>query len=342
LQNQFYLLLTGRISFSKFFNDFNSASKRVSDKKIFINNYDVEDFGEEFTRLFIDPSSEFNSLINQDLKRRRMVPDDENILFYRKPGSILQSEIMSRKYGTESDQLHYIVEFPGKFNNSYVNTFSKLYSIRNLNYNKPYYGFFSFPKNTKLPTTFEEFVIFCSSEQSDLKLSSSMTNKPKNLMVEPKLGRMKELWSLFQYVTKYEYNMFNEHNMDDIRLFDSLFEQHDRYTLLDNFKFWVNKASTDAIDFNFWNRNFFLIRSQISNDEINMQGSDSKRDEQDQVENSLGIENDAVGTVSPFFSLFYIFYIYLILFVFFVFISFLFCFFFLFLISFYNYVLFFF
>jgi len=338
LRKQLGLLLRGRITFSKFVSDFRVGSKRNSDRNVFVENYDVDDFGEEFYRLFLDPMAEFNFFINQDLKHRRMLPDDENIHFYRKPGSILQNEIMLQKYGTESDQLHYIIEFPGRFNRTYINAFSRAYAIRNLNYNQPQYGFFSFPRNAKLPTTFEEFIIFCS--QGDTAISSdglieNMTPKPEDMSLNPNLVRLRELWTLFQYVTKYEYNMLNEHSMDDTRIVSLLLE--DRPFLFDNLKFWVNKASVDAVNFNFTIPSFFALNATVDDEELVMKGSDPA-DRLVNLDIYKGEENSAIGTVSPLMSVLYMFYVYLFLFIFFLVMSFVFCVIFLFLYSLWNYV----
>jgi hypothetical protein len=340
-RKQVALLLRGRMTFSKFIADFRIGPQQYSDRNISVENYDVDDFGEEFHRLFLDPVSEFNFFVNQDLSRRRMMPDDENIHFYRKPGSILHNEIMLQKFGTESDQLHYVIEFPGRFNRTYVNAFSRAYAIRNLNYNQPQYGFLSFSRNAKLPTTFEEFVIFCSQQNNPTSvsggaaLSESMTENPANVMVNPNLVRLRELWNLFQYVTKYEYNMLNEYSADDTRLVRYLIE--DRPVLFDNIKFWVNKASIDAVHFNFLKPSFFSLNATVDEEELVMKGADSE-DRLVNLDLYRGREDSALGTVSPLVSLLYMFYIYLFLFVFFMFVSFLFCSLFLLLYSILNYV----
>jgi hypothetical protein len=340
LGKQLGLVLRGKITLSKFISDFRVGSLRYSDRNVFVENYDVDDFGEEFHRLFLDPVAEFNFFINQDLAHKRMLPDDENIHFYRKPGSILQNEIMLQKYGTESDQLHYIVEFPGRFNRTYINAFSRAYAIRNLNYNQPQYGFLSFPRNAKLPTTFEEFIVFCS--QSDTTASSSsvsqavsMTENPNDTSLNPNLARLRELWTLFQYVTRYEYNMLNEHSMEDTRIVRLLLE--DRPFLFDNIKFWVNKAAVDAVQFNFTRPSFFSLNAPVDDEELVMKGFDQE-DRLANLDLYKGEENSAIGTVSPLLSVLYVFYVYLFLFVFFLMMSFSFCFCFLFLYSLWNYV----
>jgi hypothetical protein len=338
-RKQFGLLLRGRLTFSKFVSDFRVGSKRDSDRNVFVGNYDVDDFGEEFYRLFLDPMAEFNFFINQDLKHRRMLPDDENIHFYRKPGSVLQNEIMLQKYGTESDQLHYIIEFPGRFNRTYINAFSRAYAVRNLSYNQPQYGFFSFPRNAKLPTTFEEFIIFCSQSDTatsqDGLIENTTTPKPEDTSLNPNLVRLRELWTLFQYVTKYEYNMLNEHNMDDTRIVSLLLE--DRPFLFDNIKFWVNKASVDAVNFNFTVPSFFALNATVDDEELVMKGSDPA-DRLVNLDIYKGEENSAIGTVSPLMSVLYMFYVYLFLFIFFLFVSFVFCVIFVFIYSLWNYV----
>lgn len=346
IKNQIFLFFAGKISFFKLVDNLNFGLGKVTLNKSIdypdvLNNYKVEDFSEEFSRLFIDPNSEFNSFSNKHLVKKRMFPDDENIHFYRKPGSILHSELLARKRGTETDQLYYVVEFPGKFNNTYINAFSKAYAIRNLNFNAPYYGFFTFPKNAKLPNTFEEFVLFCSDENNR---SLNLSQNPKDKFVSPDIEKMKELWSIFQYVVRYEYNMFNEFDFQDSHLFDVLskVQKGDRYTLFDNLKFWFNKASVDAIDLNFWNRNFYLNMPFVSNQELDIYGSKQNED-QDMTETFNGSDiSDVLGTPTQSYSLLYIFYVYLIFFVFFFFLSFFFCCLFLFFVSLYNYVLFFF
>jgi len=345
LYKKLLLVLKRKITFSQLLSSFKFGdfTKILQDNKSFFNstNYTVDDFGDEFGKLFIDSDSEFNSFINRNLKRRRMLPDDENVHFYRKPGSILHTEIMSRKYGTETDQLHYVMEFPGKFNSTYINAFSKIYSVRNLNYNIPQTGFFSFSKNAKLPTNFEEFLIFCSYTPEEVSRMLSFSKDPHNNTLSPNLNRLQELWSLFQYVTKYEYNMFNEYNTNDVKLLDKFFDEQP--TLIDNFKFWVNKASTNAIDFNFFNNNFFLVDDTIDEEEIDLVGGDnpfsSTLNDQYDMSSSYYGENP-VGRVesSPFFSFLYIFHVYLFLFLFFIVVSFFFCFLFLFLYSFINYI----
>lgn len=340
-RKQLELLLTGKLTFFNFLNSLNFGFRKFSDRKTaYIDNYDVDDFSEEFFRLFLPASNEFSVFTANNLKKRRMAPEDENIHFYRKPGSIYQSELLLRKTGVENDQLYYIVEFPGKFNNTFINAFSRAYAVKNLNSNFPYYGFFTFSKNAKLPTNFEEFVAFCSNGQN---LSSTHTNKPNDLSLEPNLERMRTLWSLFQYVVRYDYNMFNEFNMDDQHLFDliSHIEQKDQYTLLDNLKFWSNKALVDSIDANFLNRKFFSNMTSVNRNEVRSFGEMSSDDE-DFTDRYFGDESSALGTLTPTYSFLYVFYTYLFLFVFFLFLSFLFCVFFLFLFFLYNYVSFFF
>lgn len=339
------LLLKRKITFSQFINqfkigDFTAVSKANT---IFYQSvdYTIDEFGDEFGKLFIDPDSEFNFFLRRNLYKRRMFPDDENIHFYRKPGSILHSEIMAKKYGTENTQLHYVMEFPGRFNNHYINSFSKLYAIRNLNYNNPQFGYFTFSKNAKLPTNFEEFLIFCSYTPAEISNLFSNTEDP-NAITDPRLYRLHEMWSLFQYVVKYEYNMFNEYNVNDVRLINSIFEEQP--TLIDNIKFWINKASTDAIDFNFFSRNFFLIHNDVSETDIELQGSENRdknaqfNDTYDLVDRFNGEDPPFRVQSSSFFSFFYILNIYLVLFLFFVVISFIFCFLFLFFYSFFQYI----
>jgi hypothetical protein len=340
------LFLSRKITFSRFLSQFKFGDfvTLFQGSKPFFHatHYTVDDFGDEFGKLFVDPNSEFNFFLRRNLTQRRMFPDDENIHFYRKPGSILYGEIMARKYGTEVDQLHYVIEFPGRFNNHYINSFSKVYSIRNLSYNNPQVGYFSFPKNAKLPTNFEEFLIFCSYTPSEIEQLFSSTVDPQYTMFNPRLSRLHELWTLFQYVTKYEYNMFNEYNVNDVKLLDFYFEE--RPTLFANFKFWVNKAAIDAVDFNFFQRSFFLVEEEIPSLEIELQGgdhatSDRYNDKYDSVEQFAGENPVARVDSSPFFSFFYLLNTYFFLFVFFLFLSFFFCFVFLFSYSLFNYVL---
>jgi hypothetical protein len=231
-----------------------------------------------------------------------------------------------------------VVEFPGKFNNTYINTFSRAYALKHLNSNSSYFGFFTFSKNAKLPTTFEEFVAFCSNSQNSID-----TGKPKDISLEPNLEKMKELWGLFQYVMRYDYNMFNEFNMEDQHLFDviSHIEQNDQYTLFDNLKFWSNKALVDSIDLNFLSRHFFSNNTEIDSNEVLSYGQVSN-DDDDLIDKYFGSESSALGSITPTYSFLYIFYTYLFLFLFFIFLSFLFCFIFLFLFFVYNYVVFFF
>lgn len=339
------LLVSRKITFSRFLNQFkfgDFVTLSQGTKPFFqATDYTVDDFGDEFGRLFVDPNSEFNFFLRRNLTQRRMFPDDENIHFYRKPGSILYGEMMARKYGTEVDQLHYVMEFPGRFNNHYVNSFSKVYAIRNLNYNNPQVGYFSFSKNAKLPTNFEEFLIFCSYTPSEIEHLFSTTVDPQYTMFNPRLSRLHELWTLFQYVTKYEYNMFNEYSINDVKLLDLYFEE--RPTLFANFKFWVNKATTDAVDFNFFQRSFFLVEEEIQPLEIELQGgdhvtSDRYNDKYDAVEQFGGENPVARVDSSPFFSFFYLLNTYFFLFVFFLLLSFFFCFCFLFLYSLFNYI----
>lgn len=340
------LFLSRKITFSRFLNQFKFGDfvTLFQGTRPFFHatNYTVDDFGDEFGKLFVDPNSEFNFFLRRNLIQRRMFPDDENIHFYRKPGSILYSEVMARKYGTEVDQLHYVMEFPGRFNNHYINSFSRVYSTRNLSYNNPQMGFFSFSKNAKLPTNFEEFLIFCSYTPSEIEHLFSSTVDPHYTMFNPRLSRLHELWTLFQYVTKYEYNMFNEYNVNDVKLLDFYFEE--RPTLFTNLKFWVNKAATDAVDFNFFQRSFFLVDEEVSALEVELQGgdhatSDRYNDKYDSVEQFAGENPVARVDSSPFFSFFYLLNTYFFLFVFFVSLSFFFCFIFLFLYSLLNYIL---
>lgn len=346
LKKQVALLLSGKISFYKFLDDFNFGSTRFSRDKSkpsphAVTNYNVDDFSEEFSRIFLSKNSELSFFANQDLKKKRMFSDDENIHFYRKPGSILNSELMARKHGTENDQLYYVVEFPGRFNNTHINSFSKLYAVRNLNYNSPYYGFFTFSKNAKLPTTFEEFLVFCSEENNKEGLGyGAHTQNPKDISLQPNIERMRQLWNIFQYVVKYEYNMFNEYDMQDNHFIDVLSKigRNERSTMFDNFKFWFNKASVDAVDINYLNRRVFFNVLGVSRKEVTRYGKIT-RDSQDGDDDFSGVPNEHIQTTTPIGSFMYIFYIYLFFFLFFLFLTFFFCFMFLFFFSFYNYVL---
>lgn len=346
LKQQLYLLFSGKISFLKFVSSLNLGSSRFAAEQLkqtphFINDYNMDDFSEEFARLILDQDSELYHFSNQNLKKKRMFSDDENIHFYRKPGSILNSELMARKHGTENDQLYYVVEFPGRFNNTYLNAFSKFHAVRNLNYNSPYYGFFTFSKNAKLPTTFEEFIVFCSNnnKSSNFNNFAGSSENPQNLLLQPNLDRLQQLWTVFQYVTKYEYNMFNEFDFQDNQLLDiiSKLGQKNRHTLFDNLKFWLHKASVDAIDLNYLNRRFFTNVPGTSKNEIEMYGS-LEKDDEDRDDEYSGVPNEHIQTVTPFYSILYIFYIYLVFFLFFLFLTFFFCFIFLFFFSCYFYV----
>jgi hypothetical protein len=135
--------------------------------------------------------------------------------------------------------------------------------------------------------------------------------------------------------------MFNEYDTNDVKLLDKFFEEQP--TLIDNFKFWVNKASTDAVDFNFFNYNFFLIKETIDDDDINFVGGDNPNEPNLNDKYDLVSEfksENPVGRIesSPLYSFFYILHVYLFLFLFFIFISFLFCFLFLFLYTFIHYL----
>lgn len=345
LRQQLLLLFSGKISFLKFLNSLNLGSNRFSLDQAngsphFINNYNIDDLNEEFNRLFLTQDSQLFYFSNQDLKKKRMFIDDENIHFYRKPGSILNSELLARKQGSENEQLYYVVEFPGRYNNTYVNAFSRLHAVRNINANSPYYGFFTFSKNAKLPTTFEEFLAFCSVDNlKNQNFFPGFSDNPQNLLLQPNLDRMRQLWTVFQYVTKYEYNMFNDFDFQDSQLFDVLSRlgQKNRYTIFDNLKFWFNKASVDATDLNYLNRRFFFNVPGLSNNEVKMYGRIEK-DEEDRDDEFAGVPNEHLQTITPMYSILYIFYIYLIFFIFFLFLTFSFCFVFLFFFSFYNYV----
>lgn len=353
LFSKFLLVLKRKITFSQFLSSFKFGDFvtiiRVKDKvnknkSVFFRsvNYTVDDFGDEFGRLFIDPNSEFNFFINRNLKNRRMFPEDENIHMYRKPGSLLHSEVMSRKFGTETDQLHYIIEFPGKFNNNYLNAFSKIYAVKNFSYNSPQIGYFTFSKNATLPTNFEEFLIFCSYNPAEISKLLSYSNESEINSGNPNLERLQELWSLFQYVTKYEYNMFNDYNTSDVKILDDFFDE--QTSLIDNFKFWSNKAATNAIDFNFFQHSFFTVDETVSEEELQLEGgphlfSSSYNDQYDLLPSFQGENPEGRKDSSPFFSFFYILHVYLFLFLFFLFLSFFFCIFFLFIYSFYNYAI---
>jgi hypothetical protein len=209
-----------------------------------------------------------------------------------------------------------------------------------MNSNSPYYGFFTFSKNAKLPTTFEEFLTFCSVDNSKNQNNfPGFSDNPQGLLLQPNLDRMRQLWTVFQYVTKYEYNMFNDFDFQDTQLIDviSRLGQKNRYTIFDNLKFWFNKASVDATDLNYLNRRFFFNVPGLSNNEVKMYGRIEK-DEEDRDDEFSGVPNEHLQTVTPMYSILYIFYIYLVFFVFFLFLTFLFCFIFLFFFSFYNYV----
>jgi hypothetical protein len=249
---------------------------------------------------------------------------------------------MLQKFGTESNQLQYIIEFPGRFNRTYINAFSRSYAIRNLNYNQPQYGFLSFPRNAKLPTTFEEFIVFCGQSDSVQALGSEnkaelMTEKPENTSLNPNLARLRQLWSLFQYVTKYEYNMINEYSVEDTRIVRLLIE--DRPVLFDNIKFWINKAAVDAVQFNFTRPSFFFLNTRVDEAELVMKGTDPK-DRLENLDLYKGDDNPLIGTTSFLLSIIYMFYVYLLLFVYFLFVSFVFCFVFLFFYALWNYAIF--
>lgn len=345
LRQQLLLFFSGKLSFLKFLNSLNLGLNRFSADQgkaspHFIDNYNIDDFSEEFSRLFLTQDSQLFYFSNQDLKKKRMFVDDENIHFYRKPGSILNSELLARKQGSENEQLYYVVEFPGRYNNTYLNAFSRLHAVRNINSNSPYYGFFTFSKNAKLPTTFEEFLTFCSVDNSKNQNNfPGFSENPQGLLLQPNLDRMRQLWTVFQYVTKYEYNMFNDFDFHDTQLIDviSRLGQKNRYTIFDNLKFWFNKASVDATDLNYLNRRFFFNVPGLSNNEVKMYGRIEK-DEEDRDDEFSGVPNEHLQTVTPMYSILYIFYIYLVFFLFFLFLTFLFCFIFLFFFSIYNYV----
>lgn len=339
LKKNLALLFKGKVSFAELIGAFKYGDLLDLKSGKSGLQYTEDDFNDDFDRLFLGPNSEFNFFIDENLRYRRMFPDDENIHFYRKPGSILQTEMMSRRTGTETDQLHYVIEFPGKFNNTYINTFSKFHAIRNLNYGKPIYGFFSFPRNAKLPTNFQEFLVFCSYSETEAKKLSSLTEDPQMGYGGSRVARLRKLWALFQHVTKHEYNMFNDYNTEDVLLMRHLFEN--RMSLLDNFKFWVNKASVDALDFGFYERHFlrpFEYGFEDTEEDEYLDGNDTLIDRYDgSVSKGRVVPFRAFTSGAPLFSVFHLLRIYLVLFLFFMLLSIAFCFFFLFLFSLYNY-----
>jgi hypothetical protein len=164
-----------------------------------------------------------------------------------------------------------------------------------------------------------------------------MTEKPDNTSLNPNLARLRQLWSLFQYVTKYEYNMINEYNTEDTRVVRLLIE--DRPVLFDNIKFWTNKAAVDAVQFNFVRPSFFFLNTSIDEAELVMKGNDST-DRLVSLDLYKGDDNPLVGTTSFLLSILYMFYVYLFLFVYLLVVSFVFCFVYLFFYSLYNYVVF--
>jgi hypothetical protein len=350
----FFLFLMRRISFLDFIRIFNIGGSSAS----YVNQYNVDDFGEDFNKLFLGQDSAFTFVVQQQLKKRRMLPEDENIHFYRKPGSFIETENMIRHYGTEPDQHYYVIEFPGKFNNLHNNSFSNFYALRHLNYNNPQIGFLSFPKNAILPNTFDEFLTFCSLNSNFLRQQTS------NPRFSNQLQQYRNLWALFQYVTRYDYNMFSYYNIDDVRLKRSKMNRNpleDRTSLFENFKFWVNRASNDALDFNIFNPYLYfpathntlhhevpLINNLLGESKLALTGTslfDESRKSLDQspydetAATPFGAELFKTHRFSHFaFSFLYLFYTYLFLFIYFFFLVICFCFFFLFIISLFHYL----
>src|SRR6185312_5889142 len=78
------LFLRRRISFGDFVRVLPLGGRSAS----YSMPYTTEDFNNDFGKLFMPTDSTFKSILNLDLKARRMFPEDENIHFYRKPGSI--------------------------------------------------------------------------------------------------------------------------------------------------------------------------------------------------------------------------------------------------------------
>jgi hypothetical protein len=345
----FFLFLKRKIKFFDFIKIFNFGKDSSSQKLL----YNLDDFQNDFDNLFLSKDSEFYRIINQNVKGFRMLPEDENIHFYRKPSTF--AELQKDNYlGTETDQHNFILEFPGKFGNNHVNSFSKLHTIRNLNYNNPQFGFFSFPRNAKTPSTFNEFLIFFSLNTENL---SSKTGNP---FFSKQLVRYYNLWSLFQHVTRHDYNIASYYNLDEIRFNGApgTTSVDNRFSFFDNFKFWSNKASNDALDFNLFNPYFFfpnsyntfLHETNFKNRFLNNFSSISamekaKRpgierspyDSSDIFLNSS--ETSLFRQFTPFsFSFLYILYTYIFLFFFFFMLVIFFCFFFLCLLSFFNYI----
>lgn len=351
-----FLFFKRKITFGDFLRVFPFGGSSSSDNF----TYTVDDFNNDFGNLFSNTDSTFMSVAKENFKAKRMIPEDENIHFYRKPGSF--NDIFSDRFrGTEADQFHYILEFPGRFNNSNINSFSSFYTLKNLNFRQPQMGFFSFSKNAILPTTFEEFLVFCSINPNFIE------QKTTHPFFSNQLEQYRNLWSLFQYVTRYDYNMYSYYNTDDVRFAESKINRNpleDQTTLFENFKFWVNKASNDALDFNIFNPYFYfpyLYNTRVPEavthyeylrflrgDKVlntsgtkNIESSGFSTSPYDEI--GLFLSSEPPGRFNQFsFSILYFAYIYLILFFFFLFLVFFFCSCFLFLFSFYNYCVFFF
>lgn len=318
------LLLSRNISFREFIRKFNSS---FSNKREINPFYNLDNFNDDFNSIFLTSSSQFNSIVdNAVFKNKRMFVGDENIHFYRKPGSLVYNSFLRQNVGTESTQLHYVVEFPGKFNNNYVNAFSKFYAIKNMSYNYPHIGFFSFSKNAKLPNSFDEFLIFCS--KSSVSFNEAGLKDHGEIQSVTDLRRLQQLWALFQYVIRYDYNLLQDYNFRQVTHRGRFFSA-DLMNLFYNFKFWSNKASTDAIDLNYL-RNFSPFFGKFR---LWLFGVTGKKKEE------LGLSSydfEQVSNQLTFVSFFYLLYVYFILFGFFIFLSFFFCFFFLFFIFLYN------
>lgn len=350
-----FLLLKRKITFGDFLRVFPLGGSSSSDNF----TYTVDDFNNDFGNLFSNTDSTFMSVAKENFKAKRMMPEDENIHFYRKPGSF--NSIFSDLKGTETEQFHYILEFPGRLNNSNINSFSSFYALKNLNFRQPQIGFFSFPKNAILPTTFEEFLVFCSINPNFIE------QKTTHPFFSNQLEQYRNLWSLFQYVTRYDYNLYSYYNTDDVRFAESKINRNpleDQTTLFENFKFWVNKASNDALDFNVFNPYFYfpyLYNTRVPEavthyeylrflrgDKVlstsgtkNIESSGFSTSPYDEI--GLFLSSEPPGRFNQFFfSILYFVYIYFILFFFFLFLVFFFCSCFLFLYSFYNYCVFFF
>lgn len=351
------LYLRRRISFGDFVRILPLGGRSSS----YNTPYTIEDFNNDFGKLFSPTDSTFKSILNLDLKSKRMFPEDENIHFYRKPGSISLTDSLRQSFGTESDQFHYVLEFPSKFNSSYINSFSRFYALRSLNYNQSHLGFLSFPKNATLPTTFDEFLIFCSVNPNFLK------QQTKHPLFSNRLEQYRNLWSLFQYVTRYDYNLFSYHGLNDVRVNSSVDLVEDQPTLFENFKFWSNRASNDALDFNIFSPHWrnpdeygLILPELVTNIEALLSARKS-----DYTLSSLLLKKDGKffhrslgSSSSPYdlnhrfiidsppgrfnfmvFTILYVFHTYLFLFVFFLFLVVIFCLFFLFLYSLVNYFL---